>query len=104
MWLIFLINIVVDDFSNDANPDRVELEKRQRAVNEGRVGSRLPQVGSDDDFVVATKIAALLRRFPYSKYCFCTHGEGWYKLGDARVWLSICMLNVSVSFKFDAYW
>ena len=71
-----LIVAVVDEVLNDAHPERVELEEGQRAVEEGRVGSRLPHVGSDDDFIVASKIVALLRRAPYNEYCLCTIREG----------------------------
>ena len=41
-------------------------------MEEGRTGFWLPQVESDDDFVVAPEIAALLHRPPYSKYWLCT--------------------------------
>ena len=59
-----LIDAVVEDILNDAQPDRVAPEERQGVVEEGSAGSRLPQVDSDVEFVVAPEIAALLRRFP----------------------------------------
>ena len=67
------INVVVGEFLNNSIPDPIELDERQKAVNEGRDRSRLPQVDSDDDLVVASLIAALLRRFPQFKCCLCTH-------------------------------
>ena len=71
-----LINAVVDEILNDAHPDCVELEERQRAVDEERGGSRLPQVDGDDDIVVAPEIVAMLRRPPYSEKNLCTIKEG----------------------------
>ena len=62
-----LIDVVVDELLIDAHPNRVAMEERQRIVEEGCIESRLPQVDSDDEFVVALEIAALLRRLPYSK-------------------------------------
>ena len=50
-----LIDAAVNEFLNDAHPDRVELQERQRAVEERCVGSRLPQVDSVDDFVLMTQ-------------------------------------------------
>ena len=70
-----LLEDVVDDTLNDAHPERVELEERQSAVEEGRVGSRFLQVESDDDFVVVPETGALLRRTLYSEYCLCTIRE-----------------------------
>ena len=45
-------------------------------MEEGRIASRLPQVDSGDDFVVAPEINALLRRSPYSERCLCTVRDG----------------------------
>ena len=39
-----------------------------RTPEEQRIGSRLRQFDSNDDFLVALEIGALLRRPPYSKY------------------------------------
>ena len=47
-----LIAAVVDDRLNYAHSDRVALEEQQRAVEE--------EADSDDDFVVASEITALL--------------------------------------------
>ena len=71
-----LIEAVVDELLNVAPPDRVELEERQRAVEEGHVRSRRPQVDSDDNFVVAPKIVAMLRLPPCTEFCLCTIREG----------------------------
>ena len=37
-----LLDAVVDEFLNKAHPDRVELDERQRGLEEGRDGSWLP--------------------------------------------------------------
>ena len=98
-----LIDAVVDELHNEAHPHRVELEEGQRALDERRIGSRLPQVDSDDDFVVAPEFVALLRRPPYSKRWLSRPREGRYWFGDLGVFFSVCMLNLSVSFRFDDY-
>ena len=69
------IDTVINELLNNAHSDRVELEERQKPVEEGRVGSRIPQIDSDDDFVVAPVIVALLRRPPYNEYYLRTIRE-----------------------------
>ena len=54
----FLIDAVVEEHPNDALRNRVALEERKKAVEEGRTECRPLQVDSDDDFVVAPEIAA----------------------------------------------
>ena len=46
------IDAVVDDLLIDVHPDYVELGERHRAVEEGCVGSQLPQTYGDDDLDV----------------------------------------------------
>ena len=65
-----LIDVVVDELPNDAHPDSVEPERRQRIVEEGRFGSQLPQVDSDDDSVLAPGIGELLGPPPYVRFLF----------------------------------
>ena len=92
-----------DDLPNDARPNLVALEERQGAVEESRTGYPLPHVDSDDEFVVTSENAALLRRPPYSKNWLCTIREGWYAFGDLAVWLSTWMLKLFDSFGISAY-
>ena len=56
-----LIDAVVEEFPDDAPSDCVASEERQRTVEKRRTVSWLPEVDSDDDFVVALATAALLR-------------------------------------------
>ena len=71
-----LSDAVVVEFLTHAHLDRLELEECQRAVEKGHFGSWFPQVNSEDDFVVAPEIVALLRRPPYSELCLCIIREG----------------------------
>ena len=70
-----LIGALVNELLIDARLSRVALEERQTDLEEGRTGSQLPQVNSDDDFMVARKNAALLDRLSHRKYWLCTSRE-----------------------------
>ena len=93
-----LINTVVEGLLNHANLQGVALDDWQRAVEEECTESRSSQIVSDDDFVVALKIAVLLSTdcARVRELCF-----GFFGVGG---WLSFWVLNVSVLFRVYAQW
>ena len=61
MWQIPWLTVVVDEILNEVYPNRVALEERQRAVEEGRSRSLLHQVDRKDGFVVSFENSPLFR-------------------------------------------